>query len=111
MNPPTRWAFPRERLAMLLLTLAALGLAPGEVARAAGGVGKVVFVKGVATAQRDGEPARFIGRAEPVFETDVLTTGKDSYAIFTLGVLIFGISIIMAGRFPSWAACSANRRL
>ncbi len=27
-----------------------------------------------------------------------------SYAIYTLGVAVFGISIIMAGRFPRWAA-------
>ncbi len=44
-------------------------------------VGKVFFARGVVTAGPEGGEARFLGRGAPVFQGDVLTTGKRSFAI------------------------------
>lgn len=47
-------------------------------------VGSVVFAKGVVTAQIKGAEARFLGKGEPLFERDVLSTGKKSFTVIQM---------------------------
>ena len=47
-------------------------------------IGEVTFSKGVATAQTEGQPARFLGKGFPLYEGDVVSTGKRSFAILKL---------------------------
>ena len=47
-------------------------------------IGEVTFSKGVATAQIEGQQARFLGKGFPLYEGDVVSTGKRSFAILKL---------------------------
>ena len=44
-------------------------------------IGRVVFIRGQATAARDGKDARALTRGAPLYETDEITTGSNSHAI------------------------------
>ncbi|MGB0721226.1 MAG: FecR family protein [Gammaproteobacteria bacterium] len=48
---------------------------------ASGPVGKVLFVRGVATAHQEGQNTRILGRNAEVFEGDILSTSSTGYAI------------------------------
>ena len=63
-------------IALLVLTTPT----PAEAAE----VGEVQFSKGVATAQSEGQQARFLGKGFPLFEGDVISTGKRSFTILKL---------------------------
>lgn len=47
-------------------------------------LGKTVFVRGVATAQSATGEGRILGKDSPLFEGDVITTGKKTFAILNL---------------------------
>ncbi len=55
-----------------------------EVSAAAKSVGKVLFAKGVNTADSRGEGTRFLGKGSELFEGDTLTTSGRSYAIIEM---------------------------
>src|SRR6056297_3226289 len=68
--------FPR-----LLLLIMACWMVPGQGLAAAEQVGRVLFAKGVVTAQGEGgDGLRFLGRGAAIFEGDVLTTSSSGYA-------------------------------
>jgi len=46
--------------------------------------GKVLFVRGITTAQQPGAGARIVGRGQPLYERDLLSTGTKSYAVIRL---------------------------
>ena len=69
----------RIRATMLLAALVAC--APG--APAAERIGTTVFARGAVTASVD-DDIRLIGHGTPIYERDVLTTGRDSFAIVKL---------------------------
>lgn len=62
-----------------------LGAFAAPAALAAGEAGNVEFAKGVATVQTQGAAPRFVGAGSPLSQGDVLTVGRDSYAIVKLG--------------------------
>jgi hypothetical protein len=64
-------------LAMLFVSLQA-----GAAERVA--VGEVTFVQGTATAQAPGEPLRFLGKGESIFEGEVLSTGATGFTLIAL---------------------------
>lgn len=47
-------------------------------------VGEIVYAQGIATAQRTGEPARFVTKGDLLSEGDVLTTSSKGYAVITM---------------------------
>lgn len=47
-------------------------------------IGEVTFSKGVSTAQNEGQQARFLGKGFPLYEGDVVSTGKRSFTILKL---------------------------
>lgn len=60
--------------------VAALLLGPG-LSLAAAPAATVEVAEGLVTAQRPGEEARFLGKDDPIFETDTLTTGRRAYTV------------------------------
>ena len=73
----------RQRLGLLAaLALLMLCVHAGAAERVS--VGEVTFVQGAASAQRPGEPLRFIGKGEPLFEGDVLSTGATGFTLIAL---------------------------
>ena len=44
-------------------------------------VAEVVFAQGVASAQRGADPARLLGKGSPLFEGDIVTTGRKAFAV------------------------------
>ena len=61
---------------------ALLGAAP--LLAAAQGVGSVIHVQGIASAQKPGEPPRFLQKGDPLNEGDVLNTAGRGYAVIEL---------------------------
>ena len=47
-------------------------------------VGNVVYVQGIASAQKTGEPARFIQKGDPLSQGDVINTAARGYAVIEL---------------------------
>ena len=68
-------------LALMLMAGSASAAAPSA---AAGPIGEVAFVQGVATAQRAGEGPRFLAKGEALHETDTVSTGAKGFALITL---------------------------
>lgn len=64
---------------MLLIAVAGLPAAPSSALAQA--VGEVIYAQGIATAQRPGEPARFIAKGDALSEGDVLSTSAKGYAV------------------------------
>lgn len=69
------WAFVARLLGVCLLSLLAVSAAAARTQ-----VGTVLFARGAATAEQDGK-ARLLGNGTPVYEGDVLTTAKKSFAV------------------------------
>jgi len=68
--------------AAMLLGLLAAGAVPAAEPPE---VGEVVLVKGLATVRLPGEAPRILGRGQPLRETEVLDTGRKSFAVIRLG--------------------------
>lgn len=67
----------------LVLSVFAWSLAAASTA-AAQQVGEVIFVQGLASAQREGETARFITKGDALNQGDVITTSPSGYAVIGL---------------------------
>ena len=62
-----------------LLGLVLLLACVGAFAAAAEPVGEVTFVSGVVSSQREGTPARFLAKGDPLHEGDVISTSATGY--------------------------------
>jgi hypothetical protein len=67
---------------LMLLSASAFAAQP-QPAAAAGPVGEVTFVQGIATAQTPGASPRFLQKGEPLHEGEVINTGGQGYAIIS----------------------------
>lgn len=74
-------ASPDRRFFLLLLFLSCWLHFSSGFAQTPETVGEVVFVQGIATAQRTGAPPRFLQKGEPLFEGETVTTGGQGYSI------------------------------
>ncbi|MBL8471413.1 MAG: FecR domain-containing protein [Rhodocyclaceae bacterium] len=66
-----------------LLLILGLIAATGSV-QAQNKVGEVSYAQGIATAQRAGEPARFVAKGDALIEGDVITTSNRGYAVLNM---------------------------
>jgi len=66
------------------LAVSIFAVSPAATQAAPSKAGKVLFVKGITTAQQPGAGARIVGRGQPLFERDLLSTGTNSYAVIRL---------------------------
>src|SRR5688572_24564198 len=76
---PMAWHWLYDWLG-LTLSIAASAAEP-PAAPAAGAVGEVIVVQGVATAQRAGSTPRFLQKGEPLHEGEVVSTGATGYTV------------------------------
>ena len=68
-----------------ILAAVALGISLcAALPLAAQPVGSVIHVQGIASAQKPGEPARFLQKGDPLLEGDVLNTTGRGYAVIEL---------------------------
>ncbi|MGB0713727.1 MAG: FecR family protein, partial [Gammaproteobacteria bacterium] len=84
MNTLTAPVTSRLLITLALWAMAFIPLSEAalpESASASEPVGKVLFVRGVATAHQEGQNTRILGRKAPVFEGDILSTSSTGYAI------------------------------
>ncbi len=81
---PRRLPTPIRFFPLLVLTVLLTALGPPDSQAAPGSAGKVLFVKGITTAQQPGAGARIIGRGQALYEGDLLSTGNKSYAVIRL---------------------------
>ena len=74
----------RDRRMRSIAALALGGLLCAAPPLAAQPVGDVVYVQGIASAQKPGEAARFIQKGDALNEGDVINTGGRGYAVVEL---------------------------
>lgn len=72
-----------NKLSFRYLLIFILFMAP-VIASAEKSIGKVVYTRGIATAKQDGGNLRVLARNTGLYESDVLTTGKNSFAMIRM---------------------------